>query len=49
MSSENKKESYIHASCDSSDKAKWVKAAKLQNLKLTEWVNQVLNAEVKKK
>ena len=47
--SEDKAESFIHARCKSSDKAVWVKAAQAQNMKLTEWIVQILNNAAKNK
>ena len=43
---EVKRESYIHASCFSADKAKWVKTAQRHNLKLTQWIVKTLNNAV---
>lgn len=43
-----KKESFIHARCFSSDKAKWVKKAQSLDLKLTELVVIALNDFCKK-
>jgi len=45
---DQKAESYIHARCTSSDKARWVKAAQSKKMKLTEWIVSVLNEATKK-
>ncbi len=42
---EKKSESYIHARCKTSDKAGWVRAAKVKNMKLTAWIVETLNKE----
>lgn len=38
-----KASSYIHARCLPGDKAVWVKSAKAEGLKLTEWIINALN------
>lgn len=45
-SSSEKSESYIHARCKTGDKAKWVKQARKNNMKLTEWIVQTLNKSI---
>jgi len=37
--------SYIHAQCKTRDKARWVKAARSEGVKLTEWIVNKLNQE----
>lgn len=43
----DKAESFIHARCKTEDKAKWVRAAREEGMKLTEWIIKNLNKEVK--
>jgi hypothetical protein len=43
---ELKAESFIHARCKRSDKAKWVIASRAEGLKLTEWIVKNLNKSV---
>ena len=38
--------STITAKCKPKDKAAWVGAAKAEKMKLTDWINYVLNKEV---
>lgn len=40
--------SFIHARCMPRNKAGWVKAAQLENMKLTEWLVRELNAAARK-
>ena len=46
---ELKAESFIHARCKRSDKAKWVIAARHEGMKLTEWIIRNLNEKSSKK
>jgi PHD/YefM family antitoxin component YafN of YafNO toxin-antitoxin module len=39
----DKASSFIHARCLPGDKAKWVKAAQANGMKLTEWIIEALN------
>lgn len=45
---EDELDSYIHAACSRADKSTWVRAAQVENLKLTAWINRVLNAAAEK-
>jgi hypothetical protein len=45
---EHKKLSFIHARCNTKDKALWVKTAQAQRMKLTEWIVKTLNNQVDK-
>jgi hypothetical protein len=42
-SDDDKATSYIHARCLPSDKARWVKQAQAEKMKLTEWIVKRLN------
>jgi predicted HicB family RNase H-like nuclease len=40
---DDRADSFIHARCKRSDKARWVKAAQKKGMKLTQWIVQILN------
>jgi hypothetical protein len=44
---EEGKRSMLVARCETKDKAMWVKLAQSKGMKLTDWVIEVLNKEVK--
>jgi len=44
---EDKKLSFIHARCSSHDKALWVKESQRRGVKLTEFIVNTLNKEIK--